>query len=115
VISERLGHASVAFTLQISSHVIPGMDKDAAATVAGLLLTSTQKGPGTMVPGPSRSPRETQMPTACSSLATTSWSSARKVPPVSSATLAKKPRISSGPWKWETRTPQRPCASSVVR
>ncbi len=36
VISERLGHASVAFTLQTYGHVIPGMDKDAAATVADL-------------------------------------------------------------------------------
>ena len=53
VISERLGHASVAFTLQTYGHVIPGMDKDAAATVADLILTSTQKGPGTVVPGPS--------------------------------------------------------------
>jgi Phage integrase family len=53
VISERLGHASIDFTLQTYSHVIPGMDKDAAATVADLVLTSTQKGPGTVVPGPS--------------------------------------------------------------
>jgi integrase len=53
VISERLGHASVAFTLQTYSHVIPGMDKDAAATVADLILSSTQKGPETVVPGPS--------------------------------------------------------------
>jgi len=29
------------------------MDKDAAATVADLILSSTQKGPGTVVPGPS--------------------------------------------------------------
>jgi hypothetical protein len=28
------------------------MDKDAAATVADLILTSTQKGPGTVVPDP---------------------------------------------------------------
>ena len=53
VISERLGHASVAFTLQTYSHVIPGMDRDAAATVADLILTSTQKGSGTVVPDPS--------------------------------------------------------------
>ena len=53
MISERLGHASVAFTLQTYSHVIPGMDKDAAATVADLILTSTQKGSGTVVPDPS--------------------------------------------------------------
>jgi hypothetical protein len=51
--SERLGHASVAFTLQTYSHVIPGMGKDAAATVADLILPGTQKGPGTVVPGPS--------------------------------------------------------------
>jgi hypothetical protein len=52
VISEHLGHASVAFTLQTYSHVIPGMDRDAATTVADLILTRTQKGPGTVVPGP---------------------------------------------------------------
>ena len=45
VISERLGHASAAFTLQTYGHVLPGMDRDAAATVADLILTSTQKGP----------------------------------------------------------------------
>ena len=59
MISERLGHASVAFTLQTYSHVIPGMDRDAAATVADLILTSTQKGPGTVVPGPSATPLTT--------------------------------------------------------
>ena len=53
VISERLGHASVAFTLQTYGHVIPGMDRDAAATVADLILSSTQKGSGTVVPDPS--------------------------------------------------------------
>jgi hypothetical protein len=53
VISERLGHASVAFTLQTYGHLIPGMDRDAAATVADLILSSTQKGPGTVVPDPS--------------------------------------------------------------
>jgi hypothetical protein len=46
VISERLGHASVAFTLQTYGHVIPGMHKDQAevgreleraAAVCGLL------------------------------------------------------------------------------
>jgi hypothetical protein len=52
VISERLGHASVAFTLQTYGHVIPGMDRDAATTVADLIL-SMQKGPGTVVPDPS--------------------------------------------------------------
>jgi integrase len=60
VISERLGHASVAFTLQTYGHVIPGMDKDAAATVADLILGGTQKGSGT-VGDPRR--RQTRRPT----------------------------------------------------
>jgi hypothetical protein len=38
VISERLGHATVAITLDVYSHVIPGMDELAATTVAGLIL-----------------------------------------------------------------------------
>ena len=38
VISERLGHATAAITLDIYSHVIPGMDELAAHTVAGLIL-----------------------------------------------------------------------------
>lgn len=38
VISERLGHATVAFTLQTYTHVIPGMDEAAAGTVADLIL-----------------------------------------------------------------------------
>jgi integrase len=32
-----LGHASVAITLDIYSHVIPDMQQDAAATMANLL------------------------------------------------------------------------------
>jgi integrase len=38
VISERLGHATVAFTLQTYTHVIPGMDEAAAGAVAELIL-----------------------------------------------------------------------------
>jgi hypothetical protein len=34
IVSERLGHASVAFTLQTYSHVIEGMDATAAAAIA---------------------------------------------------------------------------------
>jgi hypothetical protein len=54
VISERLGHASVAFTLSTWGHVIPGMDKDAATSVADLIL-GVQKGPRNRGPGPLRS------------------------------------------------------------
>jgi len=38
VISERLGHADVAFTLRTYSHVIPGMDAAAAELIAGRIL-----------------------------------------------------------------------------
>jgi integrase len=38
VVSERLGHASVSFTLDVYSHVLPGMQEDAAAKVTSLVL-----------------------------------------------------------------------------
>ncbi len=38
VISERLGHASVAFTMDVYAHVLPGMQEDAAEKVAGLIF-----------------------------------------------------------------------------
>lgn len=37
VVSERLGHASVAFTLDVYGHVMPGQQADAAAAVAQLV------------------------------------------------------------------------------
>jgi integrase len=37
VVSERLGHATVAITLDVYSHVIPALQQDAAATVADLV------------------------------------------------------------------------------
>ena len=51
VVSERLGHASVAFTLQTYSHVLPAVDEEAARKVADLMLRkgyvpkSVPKGP----------------------------------------------------------------------
>jgi integrase len=38
VVSERLGHASVSFTLDVYSHVLPGLQEDAAAIVAALVV-----------------------------------------------------------------------------
>ena len=38
IVSERLGHASVAFTLTQYSHVLPGLDREAAQTMADLML-----------------------------------------------------------------------------
>jgi integrase len=38
VMSERLGHATVAFTLDTYTSALPAMDKSAADVVAGLIL-----------------------------------------------------------------------------
>jgi integrase len=40
VMSERLGHASTQITMDLYSHVIPGMQADAAAKIGGLLRGS---------------------------------------------------------------------------
>jgi integrase len=37
VVQERLGHSSIAITLDTYSHAIPGMQEDAAAQVAALV------------------------------------------------------------------------------
>jgi hypothetical protein len=38
VVSERLGHASVAFTLAQYTHLVPGLDRQAANLVAAHVL-----------------------------------------------------------------------------
>jgi integrase len=38
VVSERLGHATIAITMDTYSHVLPGLDERAAVTVAQLIL-----------------------------------------------------------------------------
>jgi integrase len=38
VVSERLGHATIAITMDTYSHVLPGLDERAAETVAQLIL-----------------------------------------------------------------------------
>ena len=40
VVSERLGHASVAFTMNVYQHVLPGMQAEAADTFSRLLQTA---------------------------------------------------------------------------
>jgi integrase len=39
IISERLGHANIMITMDTYSHVLPGMDAEAATTVARLILS----------------------------------------------------------------------------
>ncbi len=41
VVSERLGHATTAFTIETYQHVLPGMQADAARTFEALIDTST--------------------------------------------------------------------------
>jgi integrase len=41
VVSDRLGHSTIAITIDTYSHAIPSLDADAAATVAGQLFGST--------------------------------------------------------------------------
>jgi len=40
VVSERLGHATIAITLDTYSHAIPAMQEEAAALIAGLVFAS---------------------------------------------------------------------------
>ena len=37
VVSERLGHATVGITLDLYSHVVPSLDRQAAETIAALI------------------------------------------------------------------------------
>ena len=43
VVSERLGHANVAFTMNVYQHVLPGMQAAAAETFSDLLRTERRK------------------------------------------------------------------------
>jgi integrase len=45
VASERLGHHSVAFTLDVYSHVVPGMQSAAAERIAEMIFDSDDPGP----------------------------------------------------------------------
>jgi integrase len=44
VISQRLGHATIAITMDTYSHIIPGLDEQAAETVARLILGDGEPG-----------------------------------------------------------------------
>ena len=44
VVSERLGHATTAFTIETYQHVLPGMQADAANLFAELIDPSTGDG-----------------------------------------------------------------------
>jgi integrase len=44
VVSDRLGHSTIAITIDTYSHVIPSLDADAAATVAAELFDRAPDG-----------------------------------------------------------------------
>jgi integrase len=44
VVSERLGHATIAITMDTYSHVLPGLDAEAAGTVAPRWLPTPPRG-----------------------------------------------------------------------
>ena len=44
-VSERLGHATIAITMDTYSHVLPGLDVQAAGTVARLILGDREEEP----------------------------------------------------------------------
>jgi integrase len=52
VVSERLGHATIAITMDTYSHVLPGLDERAAATVARLILDGNESEPGESIDKP---------------------------------------------------------------
>ena len=62
VVSERLGHANIAITMDTDSQLLPGLDKQAAGTVARLILGDADQEPARPVdkalttdrPAPSR-------------------------------------------------------------
>ena len=56
VVSERLGHANVAFTMSVYQHILPGMQGDAAHIFAKLVFGDSQAGTSAAV---NSRPRET--------------------------------------------------------
>lgn len=43
IVQERLGHSSIAITMDIYSHLMPNMQEGAAATVDGVLRAAINK------------------------------------------------------------------------
>jgi integrase len=52
VVSERLGHATIAITMDTYSHVLPGLDERAATTVARLILEGYEAEPSASIDNP---------------------------------------------------------------
>jgi integrase len=61
VVSERLGHATIAITMDTYSHVLPGLDAEAAGTVARLILGDADQEPTRPVDKPLTSGRKARV------------------------------------------------------
>lgn len=46
VVSERLGHANIAFTIETYQHLLPGMQADAARTFEALVTPAAPRRAG---------------------------------------------------------------------
>ena len=44
VVQERLGHSVISVTLDVYSHVLPGMQKEAALAIDGIFSRAATKG-----------------------------------------------------------------------
>ena len=60
MVSERLGHANIAITMDTYSHVLPGLDAEAADTVARLILGDGDQEPARPVDKTLTTDRPTQ-------------------------------------------------------
>jgi hypothetical protein len=64
VVSERLGHSSVAFTLDTYAHVMPGMQSEAAPLFSDLVYAPPAEGaptpPGSQGSSPYADPQQTE-------------------------------------------------------
>jgi hypothetical protein len=52
IVSARLGHSSETFTSSVYQHALPGMDREAAGTVAALFVDDPRPGDGDAVSTP---------------------------------------------------------------
>jgi hypothetical protein len=50
IVSARLGHASETFTASVYQHALPGMDREAAGTIAALFLDDPAEDEDDQVP-----------------------------------------------------------------
>lgn len=53
MVSERLGHSTIGITLDLYSHGVPSLDREAAETIAALIDLQPSERPAEATPSPS--------------------------------------------------------------